>query len=328
MIFILVKLCNLILRSIKVLAIIIVATIIILIAINIKFKPAYAVVYNEKIVGYVYNKDNFQQKINNEILKSNDESVAFVSLDNVSYNFQYVAKNIINEDTVIENLKSNAKKIYKVYEVYDTTDESTSIYVNSEKEANNLIDTLKSDYSKVTDNLAITVLYLEEPVSEESIANAKASINSKLTEEQETKVAEEEEIESHTVNGIYLACLPVSTGHVSSRFGSRESIRDHVHKGLDIAASYGTDIKAVADGTVIFSGVSSGYGNFIKIDHGNNVVTCYGHCSKLLVSVGQEIKAGDVIAKVGSTGNSTGNHLHFEIRINDVQVNPEKYLYN
>lgn len=328
MIFILVKLCNLILRSIKVLAIIIVATIIILIAINIKFKPAYAVVYNEKIVGYVYNKDNFQQKINNEILKSNDESVAFVSLDNVSYNLQYVAKNIINEDTVIENLKSNAKKIYKVYEVYDTTDESTAIYVNSEEEANNLIDTLKSDYSKVTDNLAITVLYLEEPVSEESIANAKASINSKLTEEQETKVAEEEEIESHTVNGIYLACLPVSTGHVSSRFGSRESIRDHVHKGLDIAASYGTDIKAVADGTVIFSGVSSGYGNFIKIDHGNNVVTCYGHCSKLLVSVGQEIKAGDVIAKVGSTGNSTGNHLHFEIRINDVQVNPEKYLYN
>ena len=328
MIFILVKLCNLILRSIKVLAIIIVATIIILIAINIKFKPAYAVVYNEKVVGYVYNKDNFQQKINNEILKSNDESVAFVSLDNVSYNLQYVAKNIINEDTVIENLKSNAKKIYKVYEVYDTTDESTAIYVNSEKEANNLIDTLKSDYSKVTDNLAITVLYLEEPVSEESIANAKASINSKLTEEQETKVAEEEEIKSHTVNGIYLACLPVSTGHVSSRFGSRESIRDHVHKGLDIAASYGTDIKAVADGTVIFSGVSSGYGNFIKIDHGNNVVTCYGHCSKLLVSVGQEIKAGDVIAKVGSTGNSTGNHLHFEIRINDVQVNPEKYLYN
>lgn len=328
MIFILVKLCNLILRSIKVLAIIIVATIIILIAINIKFKPAYAVVYNEKIVGYVYNKDNFQQKINNEILKSNDESVAFVSLDNVSYNFQYVAKNIINEDTVIENLKSNAKKIYKVYEVYDTTDESTAIYVNSEEDANNLIDTLKSDYSKVTDNLAITVLYLEEPVSEESIANAKASINSKLTEEQETKVAEEEEIESHTVNGIYLACLPVSTGHVSSRFGSRESIRDHVHKGLDIAASYGTDIKAVADGTVIFSGVSSGYGNFIKIDHGNNVATCYGHCSKLLVSVGQKIKAGDVIAKVGSTGNSTGNHLHFEIRINDVQVNPEKYLYN
>ena len=322
MIFILVKLCNLILRSIKVLAIIIVATIIILIAINIKFKPAYAVVYNEKIVGYVYNKDTFQQKINNEILKSNDESVAFVSLDNVSYNFQYVAKNIINEDTVIENLKSNAKKIYKVYEVYDTTDESTAIYVNSEEEANNLIDTLKSDYSKVTDNLAITVLYLEEPVSEESIENAKASINSKLTEEQETKVAEEEEIESHTVNGIYLACLPVSTGHVSSRFGSRESIRDHVHKGLDIAASYGTDIKAVADGTVIFSGVSSGYGNFIKIDHGNNVVTCYGHCSKLLVSVGQKVNSGDVIAKVGSTGNSTGNHLHFEIRINDVQVNP------
>ena len=324
MIFILVKLCNLILRSIKVLAILVVATIIILIAMTIKFKPAYAVIYNDEIVGYVSNKDSFQQTINNEILTSDEENVAFVSLDNVSYNMEYVSRNMINESSVLEKLKADAKNVYKVYQVYDTSDDSTAVYVNSEDEANDLVSTLKSDYSKVTDNLAITVLYLDSPVSEESIAEAKARINSKLNDEQEA----EEEVESHTVNGIYLACLPVSTGHISSRFGSRESIRNHVHKGLDIAASFGTAIKAVADGTVIFAGVSSGYGNFIKIDHGNNVVTCYGHCSKLLVSVGQKVTAGDVIAKVGSTGNSTGNHLHFEIRINDVQVNPENYLYN
>ena len=324
MIFILVKLCNLILHSIKVLAILVVATIIILVAITIKFKPAYAVVYNNEIVGYISSKDDFQQKINNEILTPDDKSVAFVSLDNVSYNFQYVAKSIINEDSVIRTLKGKAKSIYKVYEVYDTADESTAAYVNSEEEANLLVANLKSNYSKVSDNLAINVLYLENPVSEESISEAKANINSKFNEDQEAQ----EEVESHSVNGIYLAGLPVSTGHVSSRFGSRESIRDHVHKGLDIAASYGSPIKAVADGTVIFSGVSSGYGNFIKIDHGNNVVTCYGHCSKLLVSNGQKVSSGDIIAKVGSTGNSTGNHLHFEIRINDVQINPQKYLYN
>ena len=271
---------------------------------TIKFKPAYAVIYNDEIVGYVSNKDSFQQTINNEILTSDEENVAFVSLDNVSYNMEYVSRNMINESSVLEKLKADAKNVYKVYQVYDTSDDSTAVYVNSEDEANDLVSTLKSDYSKVTDNLAITVLYLDSPVSEESIAEAKARINSKLNDEQE------------------------AAGRISSRFGSRESIRNHVHKGLDIAASFGTAIKAVADGTVIFAGVSSGYGNFIKIDHGNNVVTCYGHCSKLLVSVGQKVTAGDVIAKVGSTGNSTGNHLHFEIRINDVQVNPENYLYN
>lgn len=328
MIFILVKLCNLFLHSIKVLAILVVATIIILIAITIKFKPAYAVVYNNEIVGYVSSKDSFQQIINSEILTPTDENIAFISLDNVSYNFEYVSRNVIDENLVISKLKASAKNIYKVYEVYDTTDESTAVYVNSEAEANELVNTLKSDYSKVTDNLAITVLYLDSPASDESITEAKAKVNSKLNEEQEVKVAEDEEIESHTVNGIYLACLPVSAGRISSRFGSRESIRDHVHKGLDIAANYSAPIKVVSDGTVIFAGVSSGYGNFIKVDHGNNVVTCYGHCSKLLVSEGQKVSAGDIIGKVGSTGNSTGNHLHFEIRINDVQVNPEKYLYN
>ena len=72
---------------------------------------------------------------------------------------------------------------------------------------------------------------------------------------------------------------------------------------------------------------SGGYGNLVKISHGNGVETYYGHCSKLYVKVGQTVKAGDTIAAVGSTGNSTGNHLHFEIRLNDKQVNPQNYLY-
>ncbi len=84
---------------------------------------------------------------------------------------------------------------------------------------------------------------------------------------------------------------------------------------------------AVADGTVKFAGVSGGYGNLVIIEHGNGVETYYGHCSSITTKVGTQVKAGDVIAKVGSTGNSTGNHLHFEIRINGVSVNPQKYIY-
>ena len=94
---------------------------------------------------------------------------------------------------------------------------------------------------------------------------------------------------------------------------------------MDIAAPKGTDIKAAADGTVSYSGWMSGYGYLIIIDHGNGVQSYYGHCSKLYAKKGEEVKAGDVIAAVGSTGNSTGNHLHFEIRLNGSSVNPEAY---
>jgi murein DD-endopeptidase MepM/ murein hydrolase activator NlpD len=129
------------------------------------------------------------------------------------------------------------------------------------------------------------------------------------------------------INGVVLSTAPVS-GRISSRYGVNESIRNHTHKGLDIAAPNGTSIVAAADGVVTYAQYNSGgYGNLVKISHGNGVETYYAHCSKLYVSVGQTVSAGDTIAAVGSTGNSTGNHLHFEIRKNGTQINPQKYLY-
>ena len=120
---------------------------------------------------------------------------------------------------------------------------------------------------------------------------------------------------------------PVS-GVITSRYGSNDSVRDHTHAGLDISAPYGTSIKAAAAGTVTYSGnANDGFGNYVIISHGNGVVTVYAHCSSLLVSAGQTVSQGEVIAKVGSTGNSTGNHLHFEVRKNGITYNPENYVY-
>jgi murein DD-endopeptidase MepM/ murein hydrolase activator NlpD len=99
-----------------------------------------------------------------------------------------------------------------------------------------------------------------------------------------------------------------------------------MHEGLDIAANLGEPIYAALDGTVTYSGWASGYGNLIKLKHNDGIDTYYGHCSKLLVSEGQKVKKGEKIAEVGSTGNSTGPHLHFEIRINGVPKDPTKYL--
>lgn len=99
------------------------------------------------------------------------------------------------------------------------------------------------------------------------------------------------------------------------------------HTGLDLGAAKGTSIRSAKAGTVktVVYG-SSGYGYYLTIDHGNGMVTLYGHCSQILVREGQTVKAGETVAKVGSTGRSTGNHLHFEVRVNGVQKNPRNYL--
>ncbi|MBE6766249.1 MAG: hypothetical protein E7550_01500 [Ruminococcaceae bacterium] len=98
------------------------------------------------------------------------------------------------------------------------------------------------------------------------------------------------------------------------------------HKGIDIACAKGTEIYASMGGTVAYAHYRSDYGNFVVIDHGNGYRTVYAHASKLLVTKGQVVEKGETIALVGSTGQSTGNHLHFEVRINDVAVNPLSYV--
>ena len=121
---------------------------------------------------------------------------------------------------------------------------------------------------------------------------------------------------------------PVS-GRITSYFGGRKSpggIGSTNHKGIDIAAPRGTPVYAADGGTVTYSGWMSGYGYLVRIDHGNGYVTYYGHNSSLTASVGQHVYKGQQIARVGSTGNSTGNHCHFEIRYNGVAKNPLNYL--
>ena len=116
---------------------------------------------------------------------------------------------------------------------------------------------------------------------------------------------------------------PVSAT-ITSRFGARWGRN---HKGIDFGVPVGTSIKAAAAGTVTYAGWNSGgYGYLVIISHGNGVQTYYGHCSSIITHVGAQVNAGDLIAKSGNTGRSTGPHLHFEIRINDVAYNPELYL--
>ena len=114
-----------------------------------------------------------------------------------------------------------------------------------------------------------------------------------------------------------------ASGPVTSPFGFRWG---RMHEGIDIGASYGSAIHAAASGTVIYCGWESGYGNLTVIDHGGNLATAYGHQSSIAVTCGQQVSQGQVIGYVGSTGHSTGPHLHFEVRINGSPVDPMGYL--
>jgi len=130
------------------------------------------------------------------------------------------------------------------------------------------------------------------------------------------------------------AIRPVSrdvNSWTTSRFGYRISPftgRREFHKGYDIASRQGTPILATADGVVTFAGKKGLYGKFIVIDHGHGMITRYGHCQKLLKKRGDKVKRWETIALMGNTGRSTGPHLHYEVHLNGIPVNPVKYILN
>ena len=129
---------------------------------------------------------------------------------------------------------------------------------------------------------------------------------------------------SYDENATYEALrLPTDTTYVSSPYGPRWG---RIHQGVDFGLAQGNNIYAADDGVVYFAGNGGGYGNLIKVDHGNGMQTYYAHCSKISVTKGQQVNAGEIIGLVGSTGNSTGPHLHFEVIVNGVRVDPLNFL--
>jgi murein DD-endopeptidase MepM/ murein hydrolase activator NlpD len=127
----------------------------------------------------------------------------------------------------------------------------------------------------------------------------------------------------------YPGRMPAEGARFGSPFGNRTDPFTHrlsFHPGVDLVARTGTPILAAAGGRVVFAGEKSGYGNAVEIDHGNGLITRYGHASRLIAHAGDLVLPGQCIAEVGSTGRSTGPHLHFEVLVNGAPVNPVAYL--
>lgn len=321
--------------SLKLILLIAIAALLITCILIYIFRPIYSVTLNGEFIGYSQNKSKLQERINDYMENGDDEeNVAFVEIDSLpEYQMCLLKKGIVtNDEEIFNKVKEQGIKYYEYYAI--TLGETEKYYVSTYDQAKEVVNQLKSKKSNNIDELgmvkkystelkeftsikrAVSKLYEEKPVEKTvtySYTSTDAMSGSKTVNTTRTKVP----------LGISLI-RPIS-GTITSRFGYR---RSGLHSGLDIAAPTGTSIKAAASGTVKIAGRSStGYGLYVVVSHGNGIETYYAHCSALLVKAGQKVSQGQVIARVGSTGNSTGPHLHLEIRINGACQNPQNYLY-
>ena len=151
-----------------------------------------------------------------------------------------------------------------------------------------------------------------------------------VNSEQQLEVIDALFISRNTQDELFIAGRPITWGWMSSAYGYRTdpfSGKRAWHAGVDFAGKEDSDIVAVASGVVTWSGTRYGYGNLVEVNHGDGYTTRYAHCKSLLASVGDVVEKGQVLATMGSTGRSTGPHVHYEVRKQGKPVNPKKYIY-
>ena len=325
--------------SIKLIVVISIAFLFIIAIIASFYKISYSVNINGELIGYTDNKSKLQSQINDYIENGENENTAFVQVDSLpEYNICLLKRDISSDDDkIFDTIKSGGTTYYRYYAVLDNQEEK--IYVSNFTEAENIVNQLKEKNSSNMDGITISEKYetelkdmttVEDAVTKLYVEPKKITVasntNSVVGKKSTGTVNTATTISGGKV-GLGVSLVKPVSGIISSRFGVRSNVRSSAHPGLDIATSTGTPISAAASGTVTFAGWKGSYGYLAVITHSNGVQTYYGHCNKLYVSAGQTVSQGQNIATVGSTGNSTGPHLHFEIRVNGVAYNPQNYLY-
>ena len=296
-------------------------------------------------LGFITDKQVVEDNIN-EYINEVKAPVAFVEVNELpNYELKLVSRKTDTvENVVLAKVKENSVTTYKTYAI--TLNGEEKFEVEAIEEAEKIVNQIKEGISeKITFDLGIIEKYSNDlKVTDETtiIASLNETKNAKIQEYKaaqaaaakkaaERKAAQRaaalassasNEVAKKTLANLSLS-RPVS-GTVTSRYGSRSR---GFHTGMDIATASGTPITSIASGTVVYSGWKGSYGKLVIVDHGNGVQSYYAHCSSLNVSAGQTVGGGTVIGAVGSTGNSTGPHLHLEIRVNGSTVNPQNYLY-
>lgn len=309
-----------------------------------KFKFVYMVEMGGVELGLVNDKDKFEKDVK-DTLENLEEPVVSAKLqENPKYSLRLVDKDDIDVDDnyVFAKVEEKIEKTYRYYNIKE--DDKLLAKVSTKEERDNLLKELEEG-KQVKD------LKVEEEETKEyyiiSYEEAKqlASTNVDNIENEKKSKLEKEKIEKRNTNIVKNirrggTVSASSSSNASAMLGSLSFRRPlnssrvsagylgyPGHRGIDFPSPQGTPVMAAESGTVttvMYSNKS--YGNRVIIDHGNGISTLYGHNSTIGVSLGQKVSKGQTIAGVGSTGNSTGNHVHFEIRINGKPINPTSYV--
>lgn len=326
-------------RGFKFTVLFILAAFLIVAAIAFLYKPTYSVFIDGEQVGYTENKSELQHKIN-EYVENGDgtnSNIAFVQIPNFpEYKLCLLKKDIVtNDDEIFEKVKQEGTTYYRYYAIAEGEEEK--YYIDNFENAEKVVEGLKEKKSTNIEKISIIEKYETEMKdlvqSDEAISKLYVApvVKKVVAKASGTKYAATGSVNTSLTTSSAKANLGISlirpvSGIVTSRFGAASAIRRSSHTGLDLATSTGTPVAAAASGTVTFSGYKGSYGNLVVITHANGVQTYYGHCSQLYVTAGQSVSQGQTISAVGSTGNSTGPHLHFEVRVNGIAYNPENYV--
>lgn len=304
-----------------------------------KYKFVYGVKIDNEDAGYVASKIALEKEIDNYVINGEGENVGYVVLNSkIDYEMLVVDKNIPTTDTqIFAKVKDNCDVFYKVYAVI--VDDEEKGLVATLEDAQKIVDDVNEKQSeyKEQSTLEIEEKYLQEY---ELIGDIEVAINDIYEPIKKVNEAVKEirtaPAAGKTVSDEVLLALkenlstlefsvPVLNPVITSRFGWRSS---GYHYGIDLAAPMGKEITAAEAGVVTYADWCGAYGYLIKIQHAGGYETYYGHCSKITAQVGDEVSKGDLIGNVGSTGRSTGPHVHMEIRYEGSPLNPEVFLYD
>lgn len=299
------------------------------------YKPIVKAYVNDEFVGYFKSESQFDQVYNDLVAEKQniDENVKVYLDGEPSFVESYIRESLLEDQNLYTNLRAKIKTEYTIYKVA-VNDEEKMVF-NTQDEANKYAEKLKAEVSTVT------VTTSEEKVAE---------LGELTTLERADAIYKDivdrnKPVETPKVTYTYTYDAPTTTNATASSEIANQALAEggvwpttsrlitcyyggyYGHTGTDIAGNIGNPIYAYKSGLVTFAGWSTGgYGYLVKIDHGNGFITMYAHCSKILVKAGDTVSGGENIAQVGSTGYSTGPHLHFEIRINGVAVDSYPYI--
>ena len=250
------------------------------------------------------------------IFSAEDFTDLLSRIDLLSYHLSY-------NDKVLENYNTTLESLEKTKAEYEAAKVTMAQYKTEQEQ-------LRADLQvKQANAAAMREKVLADAESyEKELAQKQAYIN-ELNDEVKRLAAMFAKEETTTYSGTFLFPLPAGVFRITSYYGTRKDPftgKTASHTGYDFACAKGTEIYAADDGTVVIAKYNGSYGNCVTINHGGGIMSLYGHCSSINVVSGQQVKRGDVIAYVGSTGRSTGNHLHFSVFKNGKLVDPAPYI--